>query len=79
MAYKLSKGKNSTKYDNQISQIVGQYDTILDAYFALSFMEFQISETPDGSIWIYPWDMNDEDIMADVAGYDLLAKIEECQ
>jgi hypothetical protein len=76
--YRLSRNSNlSTGYDARLDTIAGEYPDEGAAMHAIRTVIRQgltWTRSPDGSIWIYDdWDKCSEDI----AGYDMLACIEE--
>lgn len=71
MKHLIIRNKNlSTEHDNAINALEGVYSELPD-----EVNNYKQSELPDGDIWLYPKDMSDEDIDADIHGYDVLARI----
>jgi hypothetical protein len=81
MAYKLSKGNNSTRYDHQINQVEKIYPTERKAIIALNGAcgkNLRYVTLPNGAKWAYDTNMAPRIIDDDIYGHRILAKIEEC-
>ena len=65
---------NTTKHDQKMKDIEGEYDSINDALMQVA-RNYEVITLPDGSLWVYDEDC--EDIADDMAGYHSLATIEK--